>query len=171
MSNRTNFLNSLRRETDAAKVLLSAFADILGEDLDARRDAVEGETRLHEAVEAGLARVAAIAALQSGIATMMESLKGRLKRLTEQDAKLRVALYSAMEVANLQRLETPLGTISTRAVPPSVVVVDEALIPEQYWQVPAPVIDKAALKEALKAGPVAGAQLSNGGATVAIRLS
>jgi len=176
MSARQSATEELRRQTDAARALLAAYQDILGEDAAARRDAVEGETSLHDAIRAGIARLAEIRALVSGIEAFVEAAKERGDRLLAQDQRIRAALLTALEVGGLPSLETPLGTVSRRAVPPSLVITDEAAIPDDFKVPQPPKIDRRKLLDALKSGDPAyadipGVELSNGGTTVAIRLT
>ncbi len=72
--------HALYLETEAARSLLLDMGDILGDDVEARADAVEGQTQLLEAIERGLKRVAEIEALASGIDTLAKGLKARLDR-------------------------------------------------------------------------------------------
>ena len=168
-------IERLRQQTAAARALLTAYADILGDDAQAKHDAVEGETGLHEAIKAGIGRIVEVQGLVAGIDLALGTLKDRKARLEAQDERIRAAMLTAMEVSGLQKLETPLGTVSRRAVPPSVVVTDEHAIPPDYWVEQDPKLDKRALLQALKALPpgehIAGAELSNGGSTIALKLT
>lgn len=162
--------HALHRETEAAKVLLATYRDILADDDDAKRDMVEGETNLQEAIRAGLVRLAEIRAMGVGIDDMVERLKKRRDRLSGQQDSLREALLLAMELGGLPKFETDVGTITRKRTPPSVVVVEEADIPSTYWKPSDPKLDKRALLEALKDGQaIPGAQLSNGGETLQVR--
>ena len=61
------------------------------------------------------------------------------------------------------------GTISLRAVPPSVIIHNPDGIPDAYMRQPPAVPDKKLILDRLKAGEdIPGAGLSNGGMTVAI---
>jgi hypothetical protein len=74
-----------------------------------------------------------------------------------------------MEAANLSKLVLPAATLSLRPTGPAVRILDDKKIPEAYWRVkrePNLVAIKAAL---LDGELVAGATLSNGGQTLAIR--
>ena len=164
-------IERLRQQTEAARALLTAYADILGDDAQAKHDAVEGETGLHEAIKAGIGRIVEVQGLVAGIDLALGTLKERKARLEAQEERIRSAMLTAMEVGGLQRLETPLGTVSRRAVPPSVVITEETQIPETFWQPQPPRLDKRALLAFLKEGPVPGAELSNGGSTIALKLT
>jgi hypothetical protein len=53
-----------------------------------------------------------------------------------------------------------------------VVITDEHAIPQAFWRPQPPKLDRKAIGEALKAGQaVPGAQLSNGGTTLAIKVT
>jgi hypothetical protein len=165
---------ALRREIEAARALLATYEDILGDDAQARADAIEGETDLREAITAGIARIAEIQALQAGVKLFRDRLAQRASRLETQEQSLRAAIDVAMEIAGEKRIETPLGTASRRTVAPSVIVTNEADIPASFWKRADPALDKRALLEALKAlGPdenIPGATLSNGGMTLHLAL-
>lgn len=162
--------HALHRETEAAKVLLATYRDILADDDQARADMVEGETNIQEAIRTGLVRLAEIRAMGVGIDDMVDRLKTRRDRLSSQQESLREAILMAMEIAGLPKFETDVGTITRKRTPPSVVVVDEADIPSNYWKPSDPKLDKRALLDALKGGEtIPGAQLSNGGETIQVR--
>jgi hypothetical protein len=166
----------LRQQTEAARTLLAAYQDVLGDDVQARADAVEGETDLHEAITAGVARIVEIGALQEATTAIMGRLSQRVKRLGEQEERIRAALLTAMEVGGLQSLETPLGTVARQRVGASLVITDEAQIPADFLIAQPPKIDRRKLLAALKSGDPAyadipGASLSNGSMTIAVRLS
>jgi Gp157 protein len=162
----------LHREVEAAKALLAALAPLdLENDGALHRDMVEGSTDLHEAIRGAVARIVELRALKSGVATTMQILAERRDRFDDQEGRIRAALLTAMEVGRLQSLETTLATVSRRAVAPSAVVIAESEIPDHFKIPQPPKLDKRALLAALKEGPVAGAELSNGGMTIAVRLT
>jgi hypothetical protein len=161
----------LRTQIDAARALLAMFALDLENDDILQRDMVEGSTDLHDAIRHALARIVEIRALVSGINATLSVLGERGKRLEDQEERIRAALLTAMEVGGLQRLETPLGTVSCRAVPPSLVITDEAAIPDDFKVTQTPKLDRRAVLAALKDGKaIPGAELSNGGQTLQVRL-
>ena len=168
--------HDLQREVEAARVLLANYQDLLGDDAMAQADAVEGETNLHEALRAALVRVAEIDALCEGLVAMATRIDTRCHRLKEQGKTIRVAMCAAMEIAGLKRFETDIATLTRKPTAKSVVIVEEAEIPAQFWKAQEPKLDKAellrALKEADESGErIPGAVLSNGGETVQIKWS
>ena len=169
-------VQSLRHETEAARILLANYEDILGDDAIAQADAVEGETDLHEAIRAALVRIAEIESMCEGLDAMAAKLSKRKHRLSEQAKTIRVALLAAMEIANLKKVETDIATLSRRTSPQTVVVTDEAAIPSPFWKRGDPKLDKVALLAALKGADevgmkIAGVELSNGGETVSIKFT
>lgn len=161
--------HQLHVQIEAARVLLANWRDILGDDAEARADAVEGQTSLLEAIEQGMNRIVEIEALETGIASILNNLKARKERLEQQKETLRTALAVALEVGEVKKLETALGTISLRTVPPKVEIITESEIPGKFWKPQDPKLDKKAVLDALKAKEVVpGAVLSNGAQVIQI---
>src|SRR3989337_3367071 len=110
--------------------LLEAFPDA---DEETIRDTLEGITSLHELI-CELIRSALIdEALQSGLRLRLQDMKERLSRLEARSVKKRELAIDAMHEAGLRKIEQPEFTASTRAGPPSLVVIAEDQIPEPYW--------------------------------------
>jgi hypothetical protein len=75
-----------------------------------------------------------------------------------------------MSTAGVKKLERPAATLSLRSVPPKAIITSEVELPSRFFVDQAPKLDKKAVLDALKAGEkVAGAELSNGGETIALR--
>lgn len=164
--------HDLYRETEAAKILLAQIADIIGDDEEAKADAVEGETNLVEAIDLAVQQLVDDMAAIKGLNDYIEKLTSRKERLQDRVAHFRTALSSAMEQAGRKKIDHPAVTLSLRAVAPSVTVIDEAEIPSKYFKPQDPKLDKRAIMEALKAKePVPGCVLSNGGTSLTISWS
>lgn len=158
-------------ETQRARDLLADMRDLLGDDADAIGMTVESETNLQEAMHAALKRLAELNGLMNGIVGMIANLKDRGERLEKQRDTIRELLCVAMETAGQKKLETPLGTVSLRSVPPKAEIIDEAAIPSRFWKPQDPKLDRKAVLDALKAKEaIPGAMLSNGGVTISIKL-
>jgi hypothetical protein len=167
MGKQTSIVHDVMRETEAARMLLAQYHDILGDDNQAKADAVEGQTTLIEAMTGAISRVVEIDALEAGLEQVIERAKARMKRLQDQRDLLRASIAVGMEVAGLRKLETALGTVAVKPVPPKVEIIDETQIPDRFWKRQDPKLDKKALGDALKAKEdVPGAMLGNGGATI-----
>jgi hypothetical protein len=102
-----------------------------------------------------------------GLLTDRDACKQEAFRLTERanafDKKAE-ALKNYIEVmmrrAGKDKVKTPLYSLNIQNNRESVEEIDRSMIPPQFWKQPEPVLDKQAIKEALKANlPVPGAQL------------
>jgi hypothetical protein len=165
-------MSDLYQQTIAARNLLLTYQDILSGDDEATASAIEGETNLREAIGSALARHIELNGLVSGIEVIAGGLAARKSRLVAQMETLRTAIMVAMEAGRMPKIETPLGVISLRKVAPKVIITNEADIPVTFWKPQDPKLDKAAVAAALKSGEtVAGAEMSNGGTTIAIKVT
>lgn len=165
-----NDVRSLRDEAEAARILLANIRDIIGDDDAAAHDAIEGETSLIEAIASAVDRIAELEAHENALGDMLRDLATRKERFEMKAAQIRAALCLAMVIADLKKLELPQATISRKATPPKVVIIDETAIPSRFWKPSDPKLDKRAILETLKEKvEVPGAELSNGGETIAIK--
>ena len=105
----------------------------------------------------------------AAVKEMEADLKDRRARFEAKAEQIRSIVQWALAEIGVDKLTAPDFTASVRETPPSVVVNDLSLIPDEYVRVTrAP--DKTALKEALKAGAVIpGADLGNGGSSLTVR--
>ena len=75
-----------------------------------------------------------------------------------------------MAAAGLSKVTLPSATISVSQAAPSVVIEDEASIPERFIRIKRE-IDKTAINAAVKAGEeIPGVVVSNGGSRLTIRV-
>ncbi len=163
--------HELHRETEAVRLLLATFADVVGDDEIAKADMIEGETNLNEAMERVAERLSDLETLCDSLKAREDKLAARRRRLEEQQKNHRTAMLTAMEVAGVKRLELAIATVSRKPIAASAVVTNEADVPAEFWRRGEPKLDKKALLTALKAAhdegrTIPGAQLSNGGETV-----
>jgi hypothetical protein len=153
----------------AARALLQSMADLVVDD-ETAEIIIDTETALPDALEAALNRITELQSHRDALGIAMDQLDARKSRFAANIETLRRSIQSAMESVELRKLELPAATLSLRAVPPAVVIVDAGAIPAAYMRQPPAVPDKGAIKAAIKAGEkVDGADLSNGGMTLAIR--
>ena len=94
------------------------------------------------------------------------SMAARRKALEKRADGLKRYLFSNMEFAGIQRIECPYFVLSIKSNPPAVDVFDAAQVPAEFMRQPEPppaAPDKAAIKDALKAGKdVPGCRLVQG---------
>ena len=166
----TAFAHALHREIEAADVLRQTLREIAGDDEEAIRDTIEGETSLRELIALVAADIVTDGGLVKGLTDLIKALGERRDRLEKRIAMRRVAVQTGMESAGIKTLETPAGTLTLKATPPSALILDEAALPSRFYVSQDPKIDKKAILAALKSGvEVPGAQLSNGGTTLQMR--
>lgn len=145
----------IRRETEAAKLLLFGMRDTIGdEDMALLADTIEGETNLLEAIDTALREIDETEVLISGLKEKEGQFYTRRKAMEERLKRFRALIEQAMAVTELVQLRRPTATLSLRTLPPDVVVLEESAIPSQFFipqPPPPPKLDKAALRNALKA--------------------
>lgn len=99
-----------------------------------------------------------------GIDAEIERLRKRKTTIENLEARLKTYLKDCMEKAGLTKLDTGIMVVSVQKNPPSVEILNEETVNNQYKIVKSQVvIDKKMLLEDLKAGVrVAGAELKQG---------
>ena len=164
-------IRNLQIEAEAARRLLSSLAEVIGEDDELAATTVEGETNLLEALDRALVRLLEVEGMVAGLTEMASSIKTRRDRLQRQHGTIRGAIQAALEVAHMRRAERPLATISIRALPNAIVVVNPDQVPMAYWRQPDPIIDLAAIREASTLEEVPGTEMISGRTSMTIRFS
>ena len=143
----------------------------LHEDEVLRADVLEGETDLHAALSKLVRLIGETQAMRDGLAAYVTTLRARDARLERRGDALRELIFKLMQIADLKKVPLPEATLSVRRVPQAVVIFDEALIPDDYLRVKYEP-NKTEIKKALEEGKnVAGAEMSNGGETISIRMN
>jgi len=138
-------------------------------DLDAQTisDTLDGLTGdlEHKATNVALF-TKSLESLAASIKDAEAQMASRRKALEARAARLRTYMLDCMQMAGVQRIESPHLRISVAKTPPSVEVFDAAQIPADYMrqpEVPPPVADKTAIRDAIKSGlDVPGARLVTG---------
>lgn len=163
--------HKLHQAIQAADVLKAQLQEIAGDDVEVIRDTIEGEIDLRGLICLAAQENVTDAAQVNGIEDLIAKLRDRKDRIEKRIGMRKVAIHTAMQAGEIQKIETPAGTISRKAVPPSALILEEAQIPSEFWKPQEPNLDKKAVLDALKAGTaVPGAQLSNGGETIQVRI-
>ena len=165
-------VHDLQREVEAAKALRANLCDLIECDEETAVIAIEGETNLNEAIDAAVKMLVDDVAAMKGLNEMIDLLSARKDRIEARIGNMRTALLAALEQAGRKKVEHPAVTLSVRPTQPSVVIVDEALIPSKFFVASDPKLSKKAVSEALKAKEeVPGATLSNGGSSLMLSWS
>lgn len=172
LGNRSDAVGRLYTQTKMAAALLESLHDIIGDDCKLALSTVEGETELLETITAAASRTMELDNMLEALNGLIGSMDARRKRLETQRERIREAIVVAMEVAGQTKIELPHITLSIRRTPPKVEVIDESAIPADFWKPQDPKLDKKALLAAMRDGQqIAGAVLSNGGATINMKVS
>lgn len=110
------------------------------------------------------------AMVMKNIESDIDGFKAEEKRLSERRKameskikRMKVSMHDAMSSTGEKKIQGEKFTFTIGKNPPSLKVVDEELIPRNFFNDVAPVLDKKALMEELKAGRVMpGAQIQQG---------
>jgi Siphovirus Gp157 len=115
-------------------------------------EAVEGE--FSDKVKAIVQAVRNLDASGDAIAAEAKAMKARADRVYKRAENIRAYLMFQMLTADKLRFEFPEFTVAVRDNPESVVINDDAKIPNQYWRLipESAEPDKKALKDAIKGG-------------------
>jgi len=139
-------------------------------DEQALRDTLEGLSTLPELLAAVIRSYLDDLSLAAALGMRLGDMQARLSRFEARAEKKRALVTQVMERADLKKLQEPDFTVSLRAVPPGLVVSNEAEIPGDYWKAQPAKLDKRGLLAALQMGQaVPGAGLGNGGTTISVR--
>ncbi len=101
-------------------------------DEESLTDTLEEITNLQEMIATVIRSALVDEALYAGLCIRVEEMRERLARIEQRGAKKRELALDAMTEVGLTKLEQPDFTASTRAGSPSLVVVTEEAIPEDY---------------------------------------
>lgn len=160
--------HALHREIKAVEALKAGLLAVT-DDVEAIRDTIEGESSLREIVAEVIASMEDDDLMVTGLKARIPELQERLRRLEDRIDAKRAMIEQAMSVGEIQSLELAECTVSLRKTSPKLIVKDEAAVPSEFWKPQPPALDRSALLAAVKAGDVAGAELSNGGVSLQIR--
>ena len=108
-------------------------------------------------------------ATASAVKEAKDKMAKRQKAIENKAKRLKQYLLDQMDAAGIRKIEGPQLRITLGKVAPAVEVLDEAQIPARWWKPQPPVLDKAGLRAALKAGEdIPGAKLGAPGRSVRI---
>jgi hypothetical protein len=133
-------------------------------------DTVEGLTDLHEIVVAIIRAALADEALATGLKGRIAEMQDRLERLQDCAAKRRRIAKDVMVELDLKKITAPDFTVSIRPGMPALLVLDEAAVPNMYWEPREPRLNRQELLNELKGGAdIEGVTLSNPEPVLSVR--
>ena len=134
-------------------------------------DTVEGLTDLHDIIIALIRSALADEALASGLQGRIAEMEERLGRLQDRASKRRQIAKDVMVELDLKKITAPDFSISIRPGMPSLLVLDENVVPSIFWQPSEPRLKRQELLSELKQGAeVEGVTLSNPEPILSVRV-
>ena len=148
--------------------LKASYAEIDDETL---ADTLEGISNLPEAIEAIVRSSLDDDAFIAGLKGRLEDLQIRLERLKDRYEKKRALARWAMLEADLEKIVAADFSVGLRKGVEKLEVLDEALVPKDYFMPQPPKLDRKGVADALKRGvDVAGASLVTGEPSISVRV-
>jgi len=124
-------------------------------DMQAIQDTLEGiEGMITDKAENIAKLIKSIEADEQAIKAEEERLYNRRKALENRRLSIKSYLESQLIGANIDKIKGTMFTITIQNNPPSVQIADDAIVPEKYYILQPPKLDKKALLEDLKAGAI-----------------
>src|SRR5215212_8711662 len=120
----------LTRFTELRRRLVEADPEI---DEQTLFDTLEGSTNLKEAIGCVIRSALDDEQLANALKARIEQMKERLGRIETTAENNRQVALAAMEEADLDKILEPDFTVSVRAAPPGITIVNEQDIPEGFW--------------------------------------
>lgn len=139
-------------------------------DQETLADTLEGATSLNELLSSVVRHQLDDRSLAKALKTRVEEMRARLVRLEARVQHARGLVRTAMEQADLKKIAEPDFTLSLRPGVRPLMIIDEAAIPEAYWEPQPAKLKRQDLRSALGDGKdIPGAVLGNAQPTVLIR--
>jgi hypothetical protein len=133
-------------------------------------DTVEGLTDLHEIIAAIVRAALADEALATGLKGRIAEMQDRHDRLQDCAVKRRQIAKDVMVELDLKKITAPDFTVSVRPGMPSLLVLNEAVVPSIYWEPREPRLNRQELLNELKEGAkIEGVALSNPEPVLSVR--
>ncbi len=133
------------------------------EDQQAFLDTMEGlEGEIEQKFEALCKIKVSIEAQQEGLKTEIARLQARAKTCSNNIDRIKNYIFIQMQQFGTTKLKAGIFSIGIQNSPPSLSIPDESKVPQEFVQM-CPVIDRAAIKDAIKNGrTVDGCELVTG---------
>lgn len=137
--------------TEHAKHLYEHMSD-LGLPLETIRDTIEGELPIAEKIKSYVFVIKELEANADAAKAEADRIAERSRKFKSRAQLLKDRLLEAMEAAAIQKQEYPEFTVRLQKNPPSLNVIDEALIPKSFYIEQPPKLDSRGLLKHIKDG-------------------
>lgn len=159
-------INTIRRHVEALK---AAYPELC-EDEQFLSDVIEGETPVFDVLSILVRQVNESKAHAASLADYAKELGERKARIERRTESKRALITSIMDAAGISSAVLPEATLSVRAGSPRPVVDDATLLTDDLVRIERKP-DMAAIKSAMEEGrEVAGVHMSNGSASLFVRV-
>jgi hypothetical protein len=149
----TNDLQQIQHLIETGDYTEEQFADTIESINLALEDKLKGYAMVIRNIESDI----------DGLKTEEKRLSERRKSLENGVKRLKTSIEDSMLKVGTKKIKTELFSFNIQKNPPSVEVLNDSEIPESYFTVPAPVLDKKAILADLKNGAeVPGVQMKQG---------
>ncbi|RUM99006.1 hypothetical protein EET67_05030 [Pseudaminobacter arsenicus] len=150
--------------------LLTAYPE-LADDEDLRRDMLEGSTAAYDVLQRLVNQALDAETLTKATAGRITELQARKARYERKSDAMRALMFKVLKAIGERRATLPEATLSLRATPARVEIVDEALLPADCVRVSTSP-DKTKIKELLAANQnVPGARMGEAGETISVKVA
>jgi Siphovirus Gp157 len=144
-------------------------ADVDDIDEQTLADTLEGATNINEMLIETIRTIMNDETTCDALDRRIDDMRLRRDRFAKRAERRRQIVRDAMLDCGIPQIKEPDFLARTQRSQPSLVIIDEKVIPPDYWE-QRPHLRKAELKEELKRGTIiAGAVLSNTGMSLTIR--
>ena len=163
-------MSNQAQETAVAKELLDHIREQYPDDDDHKllADMVEGESDVMRILSWIVFKIGADEVSVTANKEYQKSLAERAMRISTRVDKNRDRVAECLSTLGLKSLELDCATLSMRLGKPKVVIDNENLIHEMWFDL-VPKLSKERLTKALTEGPVTGAHMSNASPSLTIR--
>jgi hypothetical protein len=144
--------------------------EALHDDLGFLYEAVNNEVTIEPSIERAVIEAKKLEYEADAIKSFIDDLKSRHDRKKSAAQSIRQAVGDFLEEIGVNKLSTPIVTLTMRQNQPKTIITDEDALPDEFVEmVRRP--NTAKIKKALQSGqPVNGAVLSNGSQSLSVRV-
>lgn len=143
----------------------------LANDPDCLLDTLEGIANLHECITEMLWSALMAEEYAEATANKLTDLKNRKAAFLRRAQTLRAGALTIMADHDIRKIERPELTASITRTAPAPIIINENLIPDRLMRIERKPNLTAIKKELVNGADVPGAELSNGGETLTIRMA